>query len=378
MISRPAKLFVLAGEASGDAIGADLIAGLKVRQQVEIIGVGGEKMQAAGLASLFPIHDLAVMGYRDVLLRLPLLLWRARQTVNAILKSQPDLVVLIDAQVFSQVVASRLRKRGYKKPIVLYVAPSVWAWKPERAKKIASLYDEVLAVLPFEPSAMTRLDGPKTSYVGHPALARIPMRDSLAANGPFLLLPGSRTSEISKHLPLMRAVGEMALAHARVDELVILSTRAQHARIETAVAHWSIPARVVSDAESRKAAMEGAVAAFAVSGTVTLELALAGIPHAITYIAEGAQVRLFEKATTRFVGLPNILADTGVVPEVLFAHKAQSEQATAAVSNLLNDRIAAQSQLDAFKAIRATMEKGAPEAPLSNPVDRIIAWLSAR
>ncbi|GGA52400.1 lipid-A-disaccharide synthase [Pelagibacterium lentulum] len=378
MTNNPAKLFILAGESSGDAIGADLIAGLKARQQVEIIGVGGEKMQAEGLASLFPIHDLAVMGYRDVLLRLPLLLWRARQTVNAILASQPDIVVLIDAQVFSQVVASRLRKRSFEKPIVLYVAPSVWAWKPERARKIAPLYDEVLAVLPFEPSAMEQLGGPRTSYVGHPALARIPMREKLPANGPLLLLPGSRTGEITKHLPLMRAVGEMALAHARVDELVILSTRAQHARIEAAVAKWPVPARIVSEANARQTVLNEAVAAFAVSGTVTLELALAGIPHAITYIAEGAQVRMFQKAITRFVGLPNILAGAEIVPEILFAHRAEPERAIHAVKDLLDNQAQRQSQLEAFKTIRATMEKGAPEAPLSNPVDRIGAWINAR
>src|SRR5690606_10820914 len=164
------SVFILAGEASGDRIGANLMAGLKGRRpELAITGVGGDAMEGEGLSSLFPMDDLAVMGYRDVILRLPLLLWRARQVASAILRQRPDVVVLIDAQVFSKVVAKSLRRRGYKGPIILYVAPAVWAWGAERARKLAGIFDEILSVLPFEPEAMRRLGGPETAYVGHPA-----------------------------------------------------------------------------------------------------------------------------------------------------------------------------------------------------------------
>ena len=155
------SVFILAGEASGDRIGANLMAGLRrSRPDLSLSGVGGDAMEGEGLSSLFSIDDLAVMGYRDVIVRLPLLLWRARQVVSAVLRQQPGVVVLIDAQVFSKVVARSLRKRGYKGPIILYVAPAVWAWGADRARKLAGIFNEVLSVLPFEPEAMRSLGGP--------------------------------------------------------------------------------------------------------------------------------------------------------------------------------------------------------------------------
>ncbi|MBN9349027.1 MAG: lipid-A-disaccharide synthase, partial [Devosia sp.] len=150
-MAEPIRLFILAGEPSGDRIGADLVKRLRVQHRVTLTGVGGAELEGEGLKSLYPMSDLSVMGLTDVIKRLPLLLWRARQTSQAILALSPDMVVLIDSQVFSQTVAGQLRKAGYAGKIVLYVAPSVWAWKPERAPALKPLYDEVLAVLPFEP-----------------------------------------------------------------------------------------------------------------------------------------------------------------------------------------------------------------------------------
>ena len=188
----PIRLFILAGEPSGDRIGADLVRRLRIHRPVTLTGVGGDQLAGEGLGSLYPMSDLSVMGIQDVLRRAPLLLWRIRQTVNAILAATPDVVVLIDSQVFCQTVARQLRKRDYKGQIILYVAPSVWAYKPERASLLKPLYDEVLAVLPFEPAVMKRLDGPTTTYVGHPALEHTSLRPNQPERGPLLLLPGSR------------------------------------------------------------------------------------------------------------------------------------------------------------------------------------------
>lgn len=372
------SLFILAGEASGDRIGADLMAGLKDRRaDITLLGVGGDAMEGEGLSSLFPIDDLAVMGYRDVILRLPLLLWRARQVVSTILRRRPEAVVLIDAQVFSKVVARSLRRRGYRGAIILYVAPAVWAWGAERAKKLAGLFDEVLSVLPFEPEAMRKLGGPQTAYVGHPALARYPMRVAQPASGPLLLLPGSRSGEIARHLPMMGEAAERLVDHPAVTGFAILATRSQADRIRHAVADWPLPVSVLVTREERQRALKEAVAAIAVSGTVTLELALAGVPHVLTYVAEGAQVRLFETATTKFIGLPNIIAGREVIEEILFAHRGEPDQLVSAARRLLDDPAACAQQAASFRDIRALMEKGAPEAPLQDPVERILVRLPA-
>ncbi|MCD7060931.1 lipid-A-disaccharide synthase [Pelagibacterium xiamenense] len=369
------ELFILAGEASGDRIGANLISGLKSRMDVTVSGVGGEAMVAQGLKTLFPIDDLAVMGYADVLRRLPLLLWRARQTVRTVLRTRPDAVVLVDAQVFSHTVARALRQRGYDKPIILYVAPSVWAWKPERAAKIASLYNEVLSVLPFEPQVMKELGGPLTSYVGHPALERFPMRRSEPEKGPVLLLPGSRSGELTRHLPLMRSVATALADHPAVDGFVVPTPASLHNKVAHAVSDWPASVSVTSEESERRAAMNAAVLAFAVSGTATLELALAGIPHAITYVAEGAQVRLYRKALIKTIGLPNIIARREIVPEILFAHTAAPERAIAVLTQLLDDTTQRWAQRAAFASVRDLMEKGAPEAPLVDPAERVAFWL---
>lgn len=370
------SLFILAGEASGDRIGADLIHGIKqVRPDVGFFGVGGEAMGAEGLDNLFDMDDLAVMGYRDVILRLPLLLWRARQVVREILKSKPDAVVLIDSQVFSKVVAKRLRRAGYGGKIILYVAPAVWAWGAQRARKLADIYDEVLSVLPFEPSAMESLGGPKTVYVGHPAISRLRPRPDMVERGPLLLLPGSRRGEINRHMPLFEMVAKKLLAHSAIDGFSIISTRAQAEHIRRLVARWAVPVSVLETTKERQNALGTAVAAIAVSGTVTLELALAKVPHILTYIAEAAQVRIFKNATTPYIGLPNIIASAPVVPEVLFDRHGDAEALGSAITRLLDDRTQRTQQVRQFDAIRTLMEKGAPEAPLSDPVERVLAYL---
>jgi lipid-A-disaccharide synthase len=372
------SVFILAGEASGDRIGANLMAGLKQRRpDLAITGVGGDAMEGEGLSSLFPMDDLAVMGYRDVILRLPLLLWRARQVASAILRQRPDAVVLIDAQVFSKVVAQSLRRRGYKGPIILYVGPAVWAWGAERARKLAGIFDEILSVLPFEPEAMRRLGGPETAYVGHPALKQYPMREGQPKTGPLLLLPGSRSGEIARHLPMLGAAAEQLAALPSITGFAILSTRSQAARINRIVAQWPFPVSVLVTQEERQQALQEAVAAIAASGTVTLELALAGVPQVLTYVAEGAQVRLFEKATTQFIGLPNIIAGREVIPEVLFVHNGDADKLVTVTKSLIENPQALAAQVAGFRDIRALMEKGAPEAPLQNPVDKIIGYLPA-
>ncbi|MDP3317179.1 MAG: lipid-A-disaccharide synthase [Devosia sp.] len=367
------RLFVLAGEASGDRIGADLVRRLRTRTGVEATGVGGADLAAEGLQSLFPMSDLSVMGWSDVLVRLPLLLWRARQVADAIIRGRPDVVVLIDSQVFTRVVAERVRKAGSKVPMLLYVAPAVWVWAPERAAKLTPLFDEVLAVLPFEPGVMAELRGPSTSYVGHPALTGQAMRQAQPDRGAFLLLPGSRTGELRRHLRLMQTAVEALRGHPRVSGFVLPTLAHLRDRLVAEVASWSTPVEVVTGA-ARDTAFSEAVGAFAVSGTVTLELAMAGVPMVVTYVGDRGQAKRYAKLEKPpMVGLPNIVAGREVVPELLFPGEIDFARVAPMLRSLLDDDVAIAKQLAAFREVRALMQEGAPEAPLVDPAERVLA-----
>jgi lipid-A-disaccharide synthase len=368
------KLFILAGEPSGDRIGADLVHRLRARVAVDPSGVGGPALIAEGLKSLYPIDDLAVMGFADVLKRLPLLLWRARQTVNAILRARPDVVILIDAQVFSAEIAKRLKSRGFGGPILLYVAPAVYAWKPERAPKLKALFDEVLAVLPFEPTVMARLGGPPTSYVGHPAVAKLPFRTQEIETGPLLLVPGSRTGELRRTLPMMAGVARRLAGNPKITGFVLPTPSSQRAYVEAEVGSWGLPVTIVSTEAEKAAAFSQALGAVAVAGTVTLELALAGVPMVATYIGDSGQAKRFQKYGVKFVALPNIVLGRATVPEALFT-VADPERLAEMVRALADDPEARRLQAAAFHELRQLMEKGAPEAPLVDPAERVLAHL---
>jgi lipid-A-disaccharide synthase len=370
----PVRLFIVAGEPSGDRIGADLVRRVRVNRQVQVSGVGGDALEGEGLQPLFPMSDLSVMGLTDVLVRLPWLYLRMRQTVDAIKAAAPDLVVLIDSQVFSQTVAQQLRKAGYNGQILLYVAPSVWAWRPERAVTIKPLYDEVLAVLPFEPAVMERLGGPPTTYVGHPALQSTSLRKKQPERGPMLLLPGSRRGELRRHLQIMRNVAHAFRRHERVTDFVLPTPKHTEEFVHEAVRSWDIPVYVTSTQQGKRAAFIESVAAAAVSGTVTLELALAGIPTVATYVGERAQARHWKKYKGKYATLPNILVQDRLIPEIL-GLKPQSAEVIAEMERLLDDPSAMERQREGFARIRAGMEKGAPDAPLTDAADRVLAHL---
>lgn len=371
---RPLRLFVLAGEASGDRIGADLVQRLRRRTDLTLSGVGGPELEGEGLQSLFPMENLSVMGWSDVLRRLPLLLWRVRQTANAIIRQRPDVVVLIDSQVFVKAVAARVRRAGLAVPMLLYVAPSVWAWRPERAAELKPLFDEVLAVLPFEPGVMAQLGGPPSTYVGHPALLRFPMRPQQPGRGPLLLLPGSREGELRRHLPLMREAAVSLAAHPRVTGFIVPTLSSLAERLRAEVASWPVPAQIVVG-EARAAAFRSAYAAFAVSGTITFELAMSGVPMVVTYVADPQQAKRAAKLGRPVqIALPNIVLGRKVVPELQFVDPS-AERSLSPLTALLDDPEAVAAQTAAFRELRALMQKGAPEAPLVDPAERVMAHL---
>jgi lipid-A-disaccharide synthase len=368
------KLFILAGEPSGDRIAADLVVRLKQRVPLTLSGVGGHELDAQGLRSLFPMSDLAVMGVTDVLLRLPLLLWRIEQTARAIRAAKLDIVVLVDSQDFSKLLARRLKQLGYAGKLILYVAPSVWARAPQRAAKLTPLFEEVLAVLPFEPEVMQRLGGPPTSYVGHPALGERLVCDGVE-RGPLVLLPGSRDGELRRHMPLFRQVATEVGGHPALDGIVIPTLPSLQDRLTREVADWPVPVRIVSDRAARAEIYRQAVLALAVSGTVTLELALAQVPMVVTYVLDPHQARIYANHGRPPVSLPNIILHRPAVPE-LVQDAPNAAAMVADIRLLLDNKKARQDQITAFGELATLMDTGEADYPRQDPADRVLAHWS--
>jgi lipid-A-disaccharide synthase len=368
------QLFILAGEPSGDVLGADLLKRLNANVSLQVSGVGGEQMLAQGLDPFFPISDLSVMGFSDVIKSLPRLLRRVGQVADHILSTQPDCVVLIDYQEFSAMVAKRLRKRGFSGPVLLYVAPSVWAWRPQRARKLKPLMTEILSVLPFEPRVFEELGGPPTTYVGHPAVERIAVQGKANPGGTFLVLPGSRWGEIRRHLPYFRPVAEFAFAHGA--KRVVMPTLSHLAAdLKAATSNWDVPVDIVTEAEARDEAWSDAFVAVASAGTVTLELALAGVPHVLTYVPDRWQRRIYENAGRPNIGLPNIIMDKSVVPEI-DVQSSGVETLKDAVAALMSSESARDEQKIAFAGLRKLMVEGEPGHKKKDAAERVLFYLN--
>jgi len=370
-MGRALRLFILAGEASGDRIAADLVRRLRQRLPLKLSGIGGDELVAEGLPSLYPMADLSVMGLTDVVKRLPLLLWRVEQTARAVLREKPDLVVLVDAQEFSALVARRLRGAGYKRPILLYVSPSVWARHPERAARIRPLFDEVLAVLPFEPAAMRRLGGPPTSYVGHPSLGEI-VPGAVREKGLVALLPGSREGELRRHLPMFRLLVERLARRPDIEGFFLPTLPGLAAALREETGAWAAPVRVVADRSERRALQERTTLAVCCAGTATLELAMGGIPMAVVYVMDRFQARKYAEFGRPAVSLPNIILGDRSVPELVL-DKPDAPAVIAEVQDLLDNGQKRRLQVEAFARLQRLMQEGAPEAPREDPADRVLA-----
>lgn len=374
--------FVVAGEESGDQLGFKLMRALRAKSpQALFSGVGGKAMTQEGLNSLFPIDDIAVMGFVPVVARLPLLLKRIAQTAEAVLAAKPDALIIIDSPDFTHRVAQIVRKADPKIPILDYVSPTVWAWRPGRAQKMRAYIDHVLALLPFEPQAYLDLGGPSCTYVGHPLIERFAdlrpnEAERVVREKPrLLILPGSRRSEVARLLPVFRetiallvnAIGPIDAILPAVDRLADEITRQTR--------DWPVPVQILRGDDQKWQAFRTARAALAASGTVTLELALAQVPMVTAYKVnpiEAMIARRVLKLTS--VILPNIILGENVVPEFLQDDCTASNLSKALVPLMRGDA-ARDVQLTAFDHLDEIMRLPAGETPSERAADIVRASL---
>jgi lipid-A-disaccharide synthase len=370
------SIYIVAAEESGDALGAALVRALKARHggALTFNGVGGRAMAAAGIVSPFAIDELSIMGIAAVPRRLPMIFRRIRQTAAAVIAARPDALVIIDSPDFTHRVARRVRRLAPKISILDYVSPSIWAWRPGRARAMRAYVDQVLAILPFEPALYVKLGGPPCRYVGHPLIERIaelrPNAEEAQrrrADPPVvLILPGSRAGEIRHLLETFGAAIEQVAARSGPMDLVLPTLPHLAAQVREAIAGWKVAPRVVVDPAEKWAAFRRARAALAASGTVTLELALAGIPTVAAYRMSPVEAFIAVRLVRLLVRLPsvilaNLVLGENVIPELLQS-AATPERLAEALLPLLSDTPQRQRQIDAFGRLDAIMAIGG-EAP---------------
>ena len=362
------RVFLVAGEESGDRLGAALMQALqeKAGGQVEFLGVGGTQMTAGGLASLFPIDKTAIIGFNQIVPQLRAYLHHIRQTARTVVAAKPDVLVIIDSPELTHRVAKRVRRHAPDIPIIDYVCPSVWAWRPWRARSMRRYIDHVLALLPFEPPLLAKLGGPSATYVGHPLSERVgALRPSAEealrrSSGPplVLLMPGSRPGELKRMLPLFERVAEILSVRIEAGEFVMPAVEAYAEHVSRSVAKWKVPIRVVSVANEKDAAFRTARLAVVKSGTGTLELALAGVPMVATYrvsAVEGFVAR--RMLTVPSVILANLVLGENAVPEFL-QQDATAEKIAEAALRVFEHGPERRRQVEAFKRLDEVMEIG--------------------
>lgn len=312
------NLFLIAGEPSGDRLGAALMAGLRALEPgVSFAGVGGPLMAAQGLHSLFPMEELSIMGIAEVLPKYLPLKRRIAQVAAEVIATQPAALITIDSPDFCFRVAKLVKAANPAQRTIHYVAPSVWAWRPGRAAKMAAYIDHVLALLPFEPPLMTA-HGMGCDFVGHPVVA-----EPLAAPHPqatplLVALPGSRKSEVTRLMPVFgQVVAAVARAHPGL-RVALPTVRGVADLVRDLAATWAVVPDVIEGAGQKRQAFADATVALAASGTVSLELAANRCPMVIAYDMNPVTLWLMRRAAlVDTVTLVNLVSDTRTVPEFI-------------------------------------------------------------
>ena len=358
-------IFLVAGEPSGDQMGGRLMAALK-RQTggaVRFAGVGGERMKEQGLESLFPMEDLSVFGIVEVVPHLPRILRRMRETVAAVRTMRPDVVVTIDSPEFSFGIGKRLKGAGI--PLIHCVAPQLWAWRPRRARTISRFLDHILVLLPFEPPYFEAV-GLGCTFIGHPVVEsgadkgagpEFRGRHGIPKGAPVLcILPGSRRSETSRLLPVF--VETLQLLARDFPGLRGVMPTVSAVEKDVASARWPIPITVVKGEAEKYSAFAASTVALAASGTVALELAVAGLPMVVAYKVTPLSAWVARRMMrVRYATFVNLILDREVVPELL-QEKCTSPLLAEAVARLLNDGRARKAQIDGAREVALQLGLG--------------------
>lgn len=338
-MTKSLDVFIVVGEPSGDQLGFKLMRALReaTRGAVQFRGIAGQDMRAEGMTSLFPLEDISVMGFAAVARHFPRLYARAWQVIDAVLTKPPDVLVIIDSPDFTHAVAKRVRKRLPHIPVINYAPPSVWAWRPGRASKMRAYVDHVLGLFPFEPEAYRRLHGPPCTYVGHPLIERLdalrPGEGDLSfrqTERPIILaLPGSRTGELDRLMPVFGEAFALAAERLPRFDIILPTISGQADRVQRLAVSWPIAPRIIVGEKDKFQAFRRARAALAASGTVTLELALAGVPMVGAYKVSALEAFIARRLVkTEFALLPNLILGKRLVPEFIQEDAAPSRLAS--------------------------------------------------
>ena len=335
------KIYLITGEASGDNIAAKLMRELKkIDSKIEFYGIGGEKMQTIGMNLLFPASELSLMGFWEILPHIPKLWWKIRQTALDIKKIDPDLVITIDSPGFSFRVAKKLKNKIRAK-LIHYVAPTVWAYKPSRAKKIAKIYDHLLTILPFEAEYFLK-EGLQTSFVGFPALEDLPhsskelfrLKHNIAKGELLLCIaPGSREQEVNLLLPIFINAAKLFIKHTQLKVTIAIPCQINLRNLIIKLIPQDLSI-ILIDENDKLSLFASADLALTKSGTITTELAFYGVPMVVGYkvnILSYWLIKMMIKIP--FVTIMNIIAGEEIIPEML-QDKCNAQALSAKLVNL--------------------------------------------
>ena len=379
---KPVKVAIIAGEVSGDLLAAELISALKTQlhsqfqQDIELMGVGGPALVSQGLKPLFDYSELSIMGISAVIAKLPKLLWRIRQTANAVVDFDPDIFIIVDSPDFTHRVAKLVHEKKPDLPIVNYVCPTVWAWKPERAVKMRGYINHILSILPFEPEIVEQLSGPSITYIGHRLMENAAAQDcrkkqlkhKYSDQKTILLLPGSRNSELDKNLETIQKSAIEYLKFEPQTQFILPTIARFEERLQNELSSWPFNVELVVGEADKWDAFSKADAALAVSGTILLELAIARVPCISMYKIDFIFKQLHKKLELWSAALPNWIVDYQAVPEFFDAY-AQPGVLARQLHRLSNDTLQRAAMLEAFDLV---YERMSVEQPPSEHGARIV------
>lgn len=374
---RPLKIAVVAGEESGDLLAADLAAALAriTGRAINLVGVGGRHLEAYGLHSFFDPADIALMGISAIISDLPRLVRRIGQTARRIAEERPDCLVTVDSPEFTLRVAKKLRQIAPDIPIVHYVCPSVWAWRPSRAPAMRSHVDRILCVLPFEVEELRRLEGPPGTYVGHrlvtdPGVAKAAAMQAArplptgAGEKTLLVLPGSRRGEVRRLIEPFRETVNILRQRGHHLKLLLPTVPNVADLVRESVAGWELQPEILVEPEQKWTAFGSADAALIASGTVSLELALSGVPMASCYRFDRVARLATGLITVWSAALPNLIADKPLVTE-FYDQFVRPKTIARYLEALLEDTPMRRWQTQGFAEVRASMRTDRPSGELA-------------